>query len=645
MKIFLQILFTFLSVAAAAQIRIEVVGHPPFSMPEERLFISGTFNNWNPGNPDFELKKDANSVFFINLPDSLTYFEYKFTQGSWALVEGNGRGNARPNRIFERETAANPKLIQATIDNWERAPAYKFVIKSLPANTPHDASLYIAGNFNSWNAADPTCKMQRQPDGTFQFLMYSDLPKLEFKFTRGTWASVEGRESGKARPNRTFLKNTVGSPKDIEVDIQSWEDLSGTFNFYSIYDILLLFAAMQGVLFIIVLPTIQDYNRAANRWLVVLMGFVAAMLFVHVIWQHRELAQEYPKLLLLPDFMPLIYAPLFYFYLQKLLFQSAKMPPRWVWHFAPSAVQVLAYLPFFLMDSTVFKLKLVNQDVDLQMLFLGFGAFGWLVNSYYWWLCRRSLTVYKAQYQTHFSYEQNLHYLNRVLFIQAICLILWLFSGFWLTIGRLFSVTNPDVIERGMDTIWLVFSTITYFLGYYAIHQPEVFKVPQSEVALFETGNAPSFDGQNLQNANLTTPLMSTDPSVKTPISTGGNLPAESKAADESILAFKEKIDAFMVKSKAYKNPNLTLHELAAKLKMPPHLLSKVINDGFECNFFDFVNGYRIEEFKKLAHDPRMKNQTFLSLAFEVGFNSKTAFNRSFKKMTNQTPREFFAEK
>ena len=100
-----------------------------------------------------------------------------------------------------------------------------------------------------------------------------------------------------------------------------------------------------------------------------------------------------------------------------------------------------------------------------------------------------------------------------------------------------------------------------------------------------------------------------------------------------------------MVKSKAYKNPNLTLHELALKLKMQPHLLSKVINEGFECNFFDLVNGYRIEEFKKLAHDPRMKNQTFLSLAFEVGFNSKTAFNRSFKKMTNQTPREFFAEK
>jgi AraC-like DNA-binding protein len=39
--------------------------------------------------------------------------------------------------------------------------------------------------------------------------------------------------------------------------------------------------------------------------------------------------------------------------------------------------------------------------------------------------------------------------------------------------------------------------------------------------------------------------------------------------------------------------------------------------------------------------DPKNHNLTFLGLAYEVGFNSKTAFNRSFKKITNQTPREF----
>ena len=88
----------------------------------------------------------------------------------------------------------------------------------------------------------------------------------------------------------------------------------------------------------------------------------------------------------------------------------------------------------------------------------------------------------------------------------------------------------------------------------------------------------------------------------------------------------------------------MTLNDLAAKLKVQPHVLSKVINDGFEKNFFDLVNTYRIEEFKRRIEDPRYKNYTLLSLAFEVGFNSKTAFNRSFKKITNQTPSDFFEQ-
>jgi len=77
---------------------------------------------------------------------------------------------------------------------------------------------------------------------------------------------------------------------------------------------------------------------------------------------------------------------------------------------------------------------------------------------------------------------------------------------------------------------------------------------------------------------------------------------------------------------------------------MPQHLLSKVINEVYEKNFFDFINEYRIDEFKQRFEDPRNRHYTMLAIAFEVGFNSKTAFNRSFKKMTHQTPREYFYE-
>ena len=58
-------------------------------------------------------------------------------------------------------------------------------------------------------------------------------------------------------------------------------------------------------------------------------------------------------------------------------------------------------------------------------------------------------------------------------------------------------------------------------------------------------------------------------------------------------------------------------------------------------NFNDFVNSYRIEEFKRLAQQEDYQNHTLLAIAFIVGFNSKSAFNRSFKKLEDCTPREY----
>jgi AraC-like DNA-binding protein len=309
-------------------------------------------------------------------------------------------------------------------------------------------------------------------------------------------------------------------------------------------------------------------------------------------------------------------------------------------------IQFFVYLPYFLMDSKILKLKIVNQDLDLQIVFGTIGALGLVVNAYYWWMNYKAINIYKQQYQTRYSYEQNLHYLNTVLFIQAICLILGVFTGILMLFGQYVFAQNDDIIEKSIDVVWLVFSTITYFLGYYAIHQPEVFKVPQPESSLVEELSNNGLFVENLLPKHLKTEANDAvlENNIEdVPPSVSKEHSIKEKPLDEHSLQQKEKIDQYLQKSRAYANPNLSLNELAVKLKMPPHVLSKIINDGFGVNFFDFINGYRIQEFKKLVLDPRFKNQTFLAIAFEVGFNSKTAFNRSFKKITNQTPRDYFS--
>jgi len=100
-------------------------------------------------------------------------------------------------------------------------------------------------------------------------------------------------------------------------------------------------------------------------------------------------------------------------------------------------------------------------------------------------------------------------------------------------------------------------------------------------------------------------------------------------------------LKAIMEKQKPFLNPTLTIYELASMIDIPPHQLSRLINKKFNCNFFELVNYYRIDAFKKLMLSDKFKNFTILAVAFECGFNSKSAFNRIFKDQTGLTPKEF----
>ena len=116
----------------------------------------------------------------------------------------------------------------------------------------------------------------------------------------------------------------------------------------------------------------------------------------------------------------------------------------------------------------------------------------------------------------------------------------------------------------------------------------------------------------------------------------------DSKALRDADLAlWKRKVLAYFEKEKSYLNPELTLSELAIKLNTNTSVLSAVINTGFGKNFNDFVNEYRVEEFKRKAAAPDSKHLTLLAIAFDCGFNSKATFNRAFKKITDLSPKAF----
>jgi len=92
---------------------------------------------------------------------------------------------------------------------------------------------------------------------------------------------------------------------------------------------------------------------------------------------------------------------------------------------------------------------------------------------------------------------------------------------------------------------------------------------------------------------------------------------------------------------KLYLDPLLTLHKLARQLSISDKQLSQVINERTGNNFNDFINKYRIEEAQNLIRSNNDQQPNILTIAYEVGFNSKSTFNTAFKKFTNSTPSEY----
>jgi hypothetical protein len=145
-----------------AQTRIEITKIPLGTPADAKIYLAGSFNNWKSDDARFLFQKNPdNKTLFLNLADSLNSFEYKFTRGSWDMTEGNFNGKARENRKFN--SLKDRGLIQTTIESWEDFFHYTFIVRKIPKNTPHEAILYVAGNFNDWNPGYPEILWKVEP--------------------------------------------------------------------------------------------------------------------------------------------------------------------------------------------------------------------------------------------------------------------------------------------------------------------------------------------------------------------------------------------------------------------------------------------------------------------------------------------------
>ena len=110
---------------------------------------------------------------------------------------------------------------------------------------------------------------------------------------------------------------------------------------------------------------------------------------------------------------------------------------------------------------------------------------------------------------------------------------------------------------------------------------------------------------------------------------------------EEEASPFINKLTELMEVHKAYLDNSISLRLTAEKIDTTPNKLSYLLNEYLGKNFNEFINGYRLATFQKLATDPKNSHLTLLGLAYESGFTSKSVFNDFFKRTTGLTPKQW----
>lgn len=352
----------------------------------------------------------------------------------------------------------------------------------------------------------------------------------------------------------------------------------------------LLLGALQGLFLSFTLPRIHKAHPRAVQTLsaLLLVGSVSLILYVCTI--------VYPifplRSIVFLDSLAFMFAPLTYRYFSKLLFPTRKLgiPPAGL--FGPAMLHFFYGVFLFGYSEQNMAIMVQAKMFELEWLFIFIVLIGWTLTLSA--MSAHLLIRFRKNARNLVSFKPQIRYLS--LFLVALLLgtaICSLFALDFFFEIRFFPFTKTYIG-------WTIIPFVIYAVTYVSMGRPELLRVPYQ-------------------------------------------IPrkAKSKRPSEELEALKISLESAMVNDQLYRNPTLSLQELAEKLKVGQTKLSHTINQCYHCNFYEFVNRFRLQDFIAKVEQNAHKKHTLLAIAFDVGFNSKTTFNKSFKQLFHLTPSQY----
>jgi len=373
---------------------------------------------------------------------------------------------------------------------------------------------------------------------------------------------------------------------------------------------MLYFTSIAISLYLLVLLAVKPNKTIADKLLMIwqlLATLHLASLYLQVSGNYRR----FPDLIGWGDLLALVHGPFLYLYIFYLT-KPKKFSKKQLFHFLPIAFAYLLWMPFLLANPTQ-KLLTYNQGFSSS-----YDQTIWIITNIciiisgiiYVIAAIVLLKRYKRKMREEFSNTEKIS-LNWLRYLIAGIAGIWLFVIFYPT----------------ADSIYLSASLYICFIGFFGVRQQQIFKPATSN-----TYSAPTDQSFHAQAPSPTT---------------AETLPNKTKydwssLTEEDIQGIFIQLNEVMEQEKLYKNAELTLSKLAETLQLKDAALSQVINSKFNKSFYDYVNSLRVDECIKMIADEKNQNYTLLSIAFDCGFNSKSSFNRNFRKFTGKSPSDFF---
>lgn len=299
--------------------------------------------------------------------------------------------------------------------------------------------------------------------------------------------------------------------------------------------------------------------------------------------------------------LPLMHGVMLYYYVASVTNQFPKKKIILLAHLIPTIITLVYLLPFFMLPGEqkieIFKTGgqdyLVFQEILIKCIFLS--GIVYVIWS------NRLLQNHKKRIRNQFSNieEVNLKWLKFLTY----------------SLGILWSLI---IISQNDTLIFIGISIFVILIGFFGIQQKSIFLSNEIEYKIIEKEIGTTSNQVKVKEKYVSSGL------------------SEQKAD-----AYYDKLNSLIHQEKFYLNADLSLNDLASKLDIHPNYLSEIINKKESKTFYDYINIHRINEFKELIAIPKNQQFTLMAIAYDCGFNSKSSFNRYFKKITGKTPSQY----